>query len=246
MCAFSPPVVPMTYPDFTRPGITTYGGALQHESFNGIDPELRNLVQLCMAHNPSDRPTLNELTSRIDARLRADDLESGEEVARWAHEFFSTPRTPGDVDPKLKRSRSDDDDDEDDEGDSARHSPKQKTQGEPLLHDRFRAPTEPAAGFLPRRPSMEQAARNLLPPIPRYDSSVYLEARAPQRPPPPPSEMIFEAFKDADPDYSVPFNRPQWGIPGTVMPSRGAPPSDSGHQQFPQQRQQQQEQPPRK
>ncbi|OHE93731.1 hypothetical protein CORC01_10958 [Colletotrichum orchidophilum] len=152
LCSFHTPVIRMTHKDAWGREIDTYGGALQNERFNDVDPELKDLVQRCMAHNPSDRPSLRELMGTISARLGRDDLESDEALSEWSREFFSNHRTPGDEPPPLaKRER------EDDEGDDGDHAERKATRrkvvdgngnvirqniprGEPLLFSSFQPP----------------------------------------------------------------------------------------------------------
>ncbi|KXH27142.1 hypothetical protein CNYM01_10354 [Colletotrichum nymphaeae SA-01] len=118
LCSFQQAAIRVPYRDAWGRDITTYGGALQSAQFNDVDPELKDLVQRCMAHNPSDRPDLRELVATINNRLVRNDLESEDVLAAWSRDFFTTPRVPGDEAPRVKREREDEGDDA--EGDAGR------------------------------------------------------------------------------------------------------------------------------
>ncbi|KAJ0303492.1 hypothetical protein COL5a_008770 [Colletotrichum fioriniae] len=163
LCSFHQSAIRVPYSDAWGRDITTYGGALQSAKFNNIDPELKDLVQRCMAHNPCDRPDLRELVATINNRLARNDQESDDALAAWSQDFFSTPRVPGDEPPRVKREREDEGDDA--EGDAGRSAVRRAVddgsgnpvaldvqrvqtwqQGvpeEPLLLDVFQPPVQP-------------------------------------------------------------------------------------------------------
>ncbi|KAK1731933.1 kinase-like domain-containing protein [Colletotrichum acutatum] len=163
LCSFQQAAIRVPYSDAWGRDITTYGGALQSAQFNNVDPELTDLVQRCMAHNPSDRPNLRELVATISNRLARNDLESDDALAAWSRDFFTTPRVPGDEPPRVKREREDEGDDA--EGDAGRGASRravddgnghpvaldvQRVQAwqqgvldEPLLLDVFQPPVQP-------------------------------------------------------------------------------------------------------
>lgn len=163
LCSFQQAAIRVPYRDAWGRDITTYGGALQSAQFNDVDPELKDLVQRCMAHNPSDRPDLRELVATINNRLVRNDLESEDVLAAWSRDFFTTPRVPGDEAPRVKREREDEGDDA--EGDAGRGASRravddgtghpvaldvQRVQAwqqgvadEPLLLDVFQPPVQP-------------------------------------------------------------------------------------------------------
>ncbi|KAK1690217.1 kinase-like domain-containing protein [Colletotrichum godetiae] len=156
LSSFSDRAFGLPYRDAWGRNIVTYGGALQHARFRDVDPELTGLVQRCLAHCPSDRPTLQELVAVINHRLARNDLESDEVLSAWSRDFFTTPRVPGDEPPPVKREREDDGDDQ--EGDAARGAARrrvgnvngeadaqnvQRVQAEPLLFNAFQPPIQP-------------------------------------------------------------------------------------------------------
>ncbi|KAK1470589.1 hypothetical protein CCUS01_06354 [Colletotrichum cuscutae] len=163
LCSFQQAAIRVHYKDAWGRDITTYGGALQSAQFNDIDPALKDLVQRCMAHNPSDRPDLRELVATINNRLARNDLESEDALAAWSRDFFTTPRVPGDEPPRVKREREDEGDDA--QGDAGRGASRRavddgnghpvalevqrvqaRQQGvadEPLLLDVFQPPVQP-------------------------------------------------------------------------------------------------------
>ncbi|KAK0376470.1 hypothetical protein CLIM01_06159 [Colletotrichum limetticola] len=163
LCSLQQAAIRVPYRDAWGRDITTYGGALQSAQFNDIDPALKDLVQRCMAHNPSDRPDLRELVATINNRLARNDLESEDALAAWSRDFFTTPRVPGDEPPRVKREREDEGDDA--QGDAGRGASRRavddgnghpaalevqrvqaRQQGvadEPLLLDVFQPPVQP-------------------------------------------------------------------------------------------------------
>ncbi|KAK1980799.1 kinase-like domain-containing protein [Colletotrichum cereale] len=170
LCAFQP-LTAMNYPLPNGQEIVTWGGALQNERFNGVDEELRGLIQRCMAEDPVQRPSLGLLMRIIEDRLGANDLEPEEVVATWAQEFFSSPRNPGDKGRKRRLSNdSDEDDDDDDDGDARRHAPRRRTEAEPMIHGSFQQPRR-ASELLNRRPRF-QHGRLALRPAPVVSQSV--------------------------------------------------------------------------
>nr|XP_036587443.1 uncharacterized protein CTRU02_02359 [Colletotrichum truncatum]KAF6798385.1 hypothetical protein CTRU02_02359 [Colletotrichum truncatum] len=188
-CSFNPPVRAIRVN-----GVDTYGAALQSERFSDIDSQLRDVVQLCMAHEPSQRPNLANLVKRISDRLSSVDLESDEEIMQWARDFFNSPRVDGDEpdvegDAGQKRGRPPSDLAED----RIRYSPRRRLE-------------QPLAGFpppLPQQPQMtlDQAARGgggggMYEFQTRLDSTAYLEPRPHRQPP---REMVFDASRNMEP-----------------------------------------------
>ncbi|KAK1595894.1 uncharacterized protein LY79DRAFT_510400 [Colletotrichum navitas] len=161
LCAFQP-LTAMKYRLPDGQDIVTWGGALQNERFNGVDEELRGLVQRCMAEDPVQRPSLGLLMRIIEDRLGANDLEPEEVVATWAQEFFSSPRNPGDNGRKRRLPGGDDNDNDDEEGDAQRHAPRRRTEAEPVIHAAFQQPRR-VSNALNQRPRFQHSALALRP-----------------------------------------------------------------------------------
>ncbi|KAJ0167963.1 hypothetical protein CTA2_11664 [Colletotrichum tanaceti] len=136
LCAFKP----LTAAIHTAPNgreVVTWGGALQHERFDNVDKQLKCLVQRCMADEPASRPSLGVLMRTIEDRLGANDLESEEAVAYWAHNFFSSPQSPRDNGPKREFPGGDGDDDDED---AKRYAPRLRTEARAVNQNVFQEP----------------------------------------------------------------------------------------------------------
>ncbi|KAK4222364.1 kinase-like domain-containing protein [Podospora fimiseda] len=82
----------------------TYGGYLFHSKFNHIDSDLRNLVALCMIHNPTHRPKMQDIELCIQKHLDKETTANDQMVRLFVDDFFGGPppptRVPDPVDPK--------------------------------------------------------------------------------------------------------------------------------------------------
>lgn len=103
---FDTPAKKGTYKDKNGRDVLTYGSALQDERFSHVDLRLRNLVQRCMANNPRDRPTLQELFQEVQDRTNEGFHMSDEEAAEWYRVFYMTPDYPEYRDPSKKERKT--------------------------------------------------------------------------------------------------------------------------------------------
>lgn len=72
-----------------NPNIITYGGTLFNGRWEEADRDLRVVVSLCLAHNPTDRPTLEWLLGYIENTLADPQRFPGQDdvrLGKWLQE----------------------------------------------------------------------------------------------------------------------------------------------------------------
>ncbi|KAI8210651.1 hypothetical protein K4K52_011920 [Colletotrichum sp. SAR 10_76] len=215
-------------------GEVTYGSALGDPRFSHIDGNLRKTVSICLVEDPAARPTLIHLDGIIDFRLQSQNgLESDDHVARWANQFFSSPRVPGDgpppqpKPPQTKNGEEYDTDDDDDEepvrtGDKRKRTGKDGNPQQRGTVLRLKTVHNPAPGTIQQggqqqqqqQPQQQQMTLNQIHPGTMYPMPQRQEGfdftRDRQRPPP--QQMIIDAFRDVELYDATPIekeDRPQ-------------------------------------
>ncbi|KAK3997936.1 kinase-like domain-containing protein [Cladorrhinum sp. PSN332] len=82
----------------------TYGGHLFNPKFDNIDVDLRNLIAMCMIHNPTHRPTMEDIELSIRNHLDNDKTAGDPMVRTWVQDYFGgappPQRVPDPVDPR--------------------------------------------------------------------------------------------------------------------------------------------------
>ncbi|KAI8250086.1 hypothetical protein K4K58_010137 [Colletotrichum sp. SAR11_239] len=200
-------------------GEVTYGSALGDPRFSHIDGNLRKTVSMCLVEDPAARPTLIHLDGIIDFRLQSQNgLESDDHVARWANQFFSSPRVPGDgpppqpQPPHTKNGEEYDTDDDDEEpvriGDKRKRTGKDGNPQQRGTVLRLKIVHNPAPGTIQQggqqqqqqQPQQQQMTLNQIHPGTMYPMPQRQEGfdfvRDRQRPPP--QQMIIDAFRDVE------------------------------------------------
>ena len=104
------PPIPGDLPLFENvPEFISYGNMLLDGHWDHIDSRLRALISWCLAHKPSDRPTLEQLQQQIqDALDNPTPDDALPEPDTWIQEnIFSAPVDPVYFEPKSPSSSSD-------------------------------------------------------------------------------------------------------------------------------------------
>ncbi|KAK2747473.1 hypothetical protein CKAH01_06650 [Colletotrichum kahawae] len=210
-------------------GEVTYGCALGDPRFSHIDGTLRQAVAMCLVDDPAARPTLIYLDGMIDFRLRDQTgLESDDHVARWANQFFSTPRVPGDgpppppPPPQTKNGEEYDTDDDEDEpirtGDKRKRTGKDGNPQQRASVLRLKTVHNPAPGTIQQggqqqqqqqyqpqqQMTMDQIVPGTMVPMPqRQEGLDFLHDRQQ----PPPQQMIIDAFHDVELPDATPIEK---------------------------------------
>jgi hypothetical protein len=95
-----PPVLEEYYetlPDGSEAKRWSYGAVLLSEEFNHIDPALRQLVAICMNHNPLDRPNMAHIDTTMKRYVRTERLSVQQRLQMedfWESMYGDPPSLP--------------------------------------------------------------------------------------------------------------------------------------------------------
>ncbi|KAK4159072.1 hypothetical protein QBC43DRAFT_362721 [Cladorrhinum sp. PSN259] len=105
LCEYEyPPVIEelaIMQPDGTLTKDWTYGGYLFDARFDNVDVDLRNLIALCMIHNPTHRPTMDDMEFSIRNHIDRDAAANDATTRAWVQNYFAGPPPPTRVDDPL-------------------------------------------------------------------------------------------------------------------------------------------------
>ncbi|RGP79862.1 hypothetical protein FLONG3_2042 [Fusarium longipes] len=85
-------------------GLQTYGWVLQQQRHSWVDPDLRDLICMCLYENPADRPSPLEILRAIK-KWKDSARHDPVEVARW-WEYVHGPRTEAHYKPKAPNANT--------------------------------------------------------------------------------------------------------------------------------------------